>query len=128
MKKMIVGLMTLATLLQGSAFAASVYRCQPADTDLATLKVYIQGNEEVSFATVVDGKLVPKTTVKLDTNLDTPAGFTGFYGVGGCSQSPGHFNCFAIWTNTLFVSDSMLSDSERGSVILNTEQYSCQIQ
>jgi hypothetical protein len=111
------------------ASASTVYQCTTTDKYLAPLTVYVQGTQNIEYATRVEGKLVPRNKLALDEQLETPDGYTGYFARGGCNQNPGVFpHCFAIWTDTLFVTTPMLSGAQYGKAILNTENYDCTLQ
>jgi hypothetical protein len=53
---------------------------------------------------------------------------SAFFAVGGCNQNGNGPHCFAIWQNTLVVSNGILEGVERGSATLNSEDYRCELQ
>lgn len=118
-------LLTLAT--STSAFAAPSYQCQPEDRNLAVLDVFMKSDTQVSFATIVEGKMVPETVLDRKDSLNPPQGYTAFFAVGGCNQNGAGPHCFAIWQNTLLVSNGMLNGSMHGAVKLNGEIYRCEM-
>jgi hypothetical protein len=127
--KYALSFLALVASTQAFAFVPSYpsYRCEPADSSLAPLIVNVLSAEQVSFATIVDGKEVPATTLKRDSSRDKQ-GYKAFFAVGGCNQNGNGPHCFAIWQNTLLLS-SNISDgrSMKGAAELNGEQYRCEM-
>jgi hypothetical protein len=123
-----IALFLLSLTTSASAFAGSTYLCQPSESNLAPLKVFVHNSDKVGFATIVEGNQVNETVLSRDDSLNPAPGYVAFFGRGGCNQDGHGPHCFAIWQNTLVISNGMLSGVERGSATLNSVQYRCEIQ